>query len=261
MKTILFAWNPRKWVWDELPRAVVRANQEGSYRDEWSCGVTKNVQPGDRAFLIRLGEPPKGLIGSGIVLSSPRERHHWDAERRAKGDTANVVEIEFDVLSEQPVVDEAELRSKPLDAQDWFPQASGVTIASDVAEVLEARWAERAQRPAYSASMGVVEGKRLLTVATRYERNPEARRKCLEHYGLTCQACGMSFEERYGPIAKDLIEVHHNVRLSDIGKEYTVDPVHDLIPLCPNCHAVVHRQVPPLPVDELKKLIKARMGA
>lgn len=84
------------------------------------------------------------------------------------------------------------------------------------------------------------EGKKKAVYITKYERNPKARAACLEYHGFTCKICGMNFEEHYGPEYKNIIEVHHLVPLSQIGKEYVVDPIHDLIPVCPNCHTALH---------------------
>ena len=85
-----------------------------------------------------------------------------------------------------------------------------------------------------------------------YERNPKARQACIEHYGCKCFICGFNFEEKYGAIGKGFIHVHHEVPLSEIKKEYIVDPINDLKPLCPNCHAIIHRTTPPITVNELK---------
>ena len=86
-----------------------------------------------------------------------------------------------------------------------------------------------------------------------YERNLKARDLCIAHYGVSCQVCGFDFEEQYGEIGVGFIHVHHIVPLADIGEEYTVDPIQDLIPLCANCHAMIHRRRPALNVEELKK--------
>ena len=91
---------------------------------------------------------------------------------------------------------------------------------------------------------------------TTYERNEVARRLCLAHYGLRCQACGMSFEERYGTIGADLIHVHHVVPLAARQGEYEVDPIRDLVPLCANCHQVVHRRAPPYSVGEVRNALR-----
>lgn len=87
-----------------------------------------------------------------------------------------------------------------------------------------------------------------------YERNPKARRKCIEHYGYECQICFFNFEEVYGTIGKDYIHVHHRIPLSEVKEGYEVDPVKHLIPLCPNCHAIIHRTKPALRVEDLKNI-------
>ncbi|NMB46715.1 MAG: hypothetical protein GX998_09945 [Firmicutes bacterium] len=74
----------------------------------------------------------------------------------------------------------------------------------------------------------------------KFERDRKARAACLRHFGYRCAACGMSFAERYGPEARGIIHVHHVVPLSEIGEGYSLDPVRDLVPVCPNCHAVIH---------------------
>ena len=51
----------------------------------------------------------------------------------------------------------------------------------------------------------------------------------------------MSFEEVYGEVGRGFIEVHHIVPISERGGDYIVDPIRDLIPLCSNCHAMIHR--------------------
>ena len=85
-----------------------------------------------------------------------------------------------------------------------------------------------------------VEGKQETVTTTKYERNPQARAACLAYHGYACKICGMSFEETYGPEFKDIIEVHHIVPLHQIGESYVVDPINDLIPVCPNCHTAIH---------------------
>jgi hypothetical protein len=47
------------------------------------------------------------------------------------------------------------------------------------------------------------------------------------------------------------IHVHHRKPLALIGRSYAVNPVKDLVPVCPNCHAMLHTQNPPLSVEEL----------
>lgn len=97
-----------------------------------------------------------------------------------------------------------------------------------------------------------VEGGRRIAYVNRYERDPKARQECLKIYGAKCVVCGFSAADTYNDIGREIIHVHHLIPLSEIGAEYEVDPGRDLRPLCPNCHAAVHSQVPPLTIEELK---------
>lgn len=85
-----------------------------------------------------------------------------------------------------------------------------------------------------------------------YERSAPARRACVAHYGFNCSVCNMSFYEFYGDIGTEFIHVHHLKSLASVDDEYDVDPITDLRPVCPNCHAMLHRQNPPLAIDDLK---------
>lgn len=89
-----------------------------------------------------------------------------------------------------------------------------------------------------------------------YERSRRARKACLAHYGPQCQVCEIKFIEKYGDIGEGFMHVHHIIPLTSIGKEYIVDPINDLVPVCPNCHSMIHRKDPPYSVEELKSKLK-----
>ena len=90
----------------------------------------------------------------------------------------------------------------------------------------------------------------------RYERSKGARAACLSYYGTRCQGCDLDFSERYGERGSDFMHVHHLLPLKKIKKKYEVDPVADLRPVCPNCHAMIHRREPMLSIDELRAILK-----
>ncbi|MGN6520033.1 MAG: type II toxin-antitoxin system PemK/MazF family toxin [Dokdonella sp.] len=100
-----------------------------------------------------------------------------------------------------------------------------------------------------------MEGALARVLSSRYERDRTARLMCVSHYGAACVVCGFSFEETYGELGVDFIHVHHLVPLSDIGHEYQVDPIRDLRPVCPNCHAMLHRGQETLSMDDLRALL------
>ena len=90
----------------------------------------------------------------------------------------------------------------------------------------------------------------------RYERNSEARRDCIDFYGISCKACEFNFEKIYGKPGKDFIHVHHIVPISKIGRNYTINPIKDLVPLCANCHSMIHRTNPIMSVSKLEAIMK-----
>jgi HNH endonuclease len=99
------------------------------------------------------------------------------------------------------------------------------------------------------------EGREIFQELTKYERNPKAREICIAHHGDSCKVCGMNFGLVYGDIGVGFIHVHHIVPISQKNSEYEIDPVRDLIPLCPNCHSMAHKKNLPFNVTELKELV------
>lgn len=100
------------------------------------------------------------------------------------------------------------------------------------------------------------EGRISQVLVNRYERNPANRELCLAVNGCRCKICGFDFEKKYGKIGHHFIHVHHIDMVSSFGGQYYLDPINDLIPVCPNCHAMLHRTDPPMKPNELKKLIE-----
>jgi hypothetical protein len=98
-------------------------------------------------------------------------------------------------------------------------------------------------------------------LVNRYERDPNAREDCIRHYGSACFACGFDFYSLYGDVAAGFIHVHHVIPLSSLGPDYEVNPAQDLRPVCPNCHAVLHRREPPYSIEELRRFLKTRREA
>ncbi|MEG4987682.1 HNH endonuclease [Microcoleus sp. BR0-C5] len=94
-----------------------------------------------------------------------------------------------------------------------------------------------------------------------YERDPKARQKCIDSHGSSCSICGFDFGRTFGQLGKGFIHVHHLRPLSEIAEEYEIDPIKDLRPVCPNCHAMIHRRSPPFSLEEIKMLLKSARGS
>lgn len=93
-------------------------------------------------------------------------------------------------------------------------------------------------------------------LANRYERDPAARQACISCHGDACVVCGIRFGERYGERGRGFIHVHHLVPISELGPNQEVNPKTDLRPVCPNCHAMLHRGQRLLSPEELRSLLR-----
>lgn len=76
----------------------------------------------------------------------------------------------------------------------------------------------------------------------KYERKPENRRRAIEIHGAICAICGFDFEKVYGERGRGYIEIHHTKPLCTLDKEQIIDPETDLVPVCSNCHRMIHRR-------------------
>lgn len=95
---------------------------------------------------------------------------------------------------------------------------------------------------------------------TRYERDLKARDACIKKFGFNCYVCQFNFQSVYGNIGKGFIHVHHLEPISNkAGRKHTVDPENDLRPVCPNCHAMLHKSNPPITIKKLISTIKKQI--
>lgn len=100
------------------------------------------------------------------------------------------------------------------------------------------------------------EGRTKHVTVNIYERNQLARQECISFFGSNCQVCHFNFQTKFGELGVSFIHVHRLVEISTIGKEYSVNPKTDLIPVCPNCHAMLHKRKPAYSINELKEIIR-----
>jgi len=103
----------------------------------------------------------------------------------------------------------------------------------------------------------LVEGASQESTVTVYERSPEARARCIEHHGTACVVCGFDFGAAFGEEGEGFIHVHHLKPMAEIGERYEVDPIADLRPVCPNCHAFIHLGGKCRQIEEVQRLRSA----
>lgn len=259
MATYLLTWNPTHFLWEDLQECIKQVRETGSYQDRWSCSNTKKIQEGDRFFLIQLGVEPRGIFASGWVLSAPELDSHWSEE----GKSARYIDIEFNVLlnpKEEPILPRALLDRGHLAGVKWSTQRSGITIPDHIAVELEKEWASLLDDASplpeeVQDSQTYQEGATTQITVNTYERSKAAREACVRHHGARCFICKFDFEKTYGSIGKNVIHVHHLNPLSARREEYRLDPIHDLRPVCPNCHTIIHRRNPPYTIEEVQQFL------
>jgi hypothetical protein len=215
--------------------------------------VPKNAKPGD-AVLFLIPAFIGSIVASGKVasLTSPSETWapKYESEISSIHRRANPIPIE--VLQQR------------LPEWKYLTYARSYTTvpANCVARLNEIL----AMRRRFDLEAGISpdevdeywEGSAHLVTVNAYERDPRARQTCIDHFGARCTVCGFDFGSTYGPVGEGLIHVHHLRQLSDIASEYEVDPIADLRPVCPNCHAVIHRRNPPYSIQDVKKFLKSK---
>lgn len=103
-----------------------------------------------------------------------------------------------------------------------------------------------------------VEGNETEYLSKKYERNPLNRQACIAAHGAKCSVCGMDFEKTYGLLGNGFIEVHHIQPIATYGGAKKINPKIDLIPVCSNCHSMLHRQNPPVSPEILREILEKR---
>ena len=271
-KMFVLTWNPRPEEMSpaELDehrdywRDKIRSTEGNATSDGWwSTGSRRSgIDEGDDVVLFLHGAGG-GIIASGIATSEIYED---------PADGTNWIDVEWEHWMAADDCLPVDLLRSSIAPRffEYAPRGSGQRLSGAEAESLKQAWQELLeQSPSLSGDeagvrvrggQAVPEGAISRTEVNRYERSRWARAECLRHYGLRCQVCGLDFEERYGELGKGFMHVHHVTPLHEIAgtPDYRLDPIKDLRPVCPNCHAMLHRpKGRALTVEELRDLIDA----
>lgn len=216
--------------------------------------ATQSMRQGDVAVLYVGKQDPTVCSGIYALGSIVREPYLYLNHPEDVCNNKIVVDIRITRISyDKPIVDED-------DCKRIFRQVRSVhVIPDDKAELLaellgydDSLYPEEIEDPENTFSEG---SKKSITV-NAYERNVEAREKCIRKYGTKCQICGFDFAKVYGTEFAGKIHVHHIKPLCEIDDKYVVDPEKDLIPVCPNCHMVLHSKIGGVYTpDEVRQMI------
>jgi len=143
---------------------------------------------------------------------------------------------------------------------EYAGQAEAVKVSNTTP--VEIIWCfDTGDRPDEVPSGNYQEGAVRQVFVNAYERDRAARQACIDHYGASCTVCELKFEDRYGSLGAGFVHVHHLVPLSEIGTDYKINPIEDLRPVCPNCHAMIHRHRPPHSIEDIRRQLRQHDGS
>lgn len=193
-----------------------------------------------------------------LDVFTPQRKSKGVVVKPASGPSGAQIEDWFRRYPADPL---APLAPDPYDGSDVEPQAAFVTdtqsAESDPSAQVDAE-SDRSNAEGFLYPDEHLEGEGKEVLVNAYERDLAARRACIAHYGPVCRVCDLDFELVYGDIGRDFIHVHHLVTLaSGGGVARRVDCVRDLRPVCPNCHAMLHRTEPPCAIEDLRERMAA----
>jgi 5-methylcytosine-specific restriction protein A len=263
MTIYILTWNPDLFDYNDIDNEIKMIKETGSCKSNWSCGRTKKIKIGDKFIFLRQGRNPKGIFGSGKIISEPWNDKHWENESKIRC----YIDIEFDLLvnPDKNQILETKILKEHFHKYHWRPFSSGTKLPDNIAQEVLKKWVEFNSNPKLDENINdifderIIEGEMKQITLTKYERDPVARKLCLEKYGYTCKVCGFNFEKFYGNIGKKFIHVHHLKPLNIEKQSHEINPIDDLRPVCPNCHAMIHRNSKKiLSIKELKRTIKTK---
>ncbi|CAB3745938.1 hypothetical protein [Paraburkholderia humisilvae] len=139
MTAFLLIWSPKKWPWPELPDVARRVAAGEAVTDVWGCGVARSILPGDRVFVHRVAQEPKGLFASGYVTRAPYEVPDAASKRGYRLCIDFVYDWLVDAHEDVMIARDA-LRTHPFSVQTWDAQSSGTSIKPIVEGALEKQW-------------------------------------------------------------------------------------------------------------------------
>ena len=270
------------WKTDQV-RAALEDATHGHIVDHTASEQFGKVQPGDTVWIVNIEKVTHrfllvarievgNVVGQREANRVLKARHgdEYDVYRAThhllaiEGSEESAREIPLDPVATQLrfVAPQSRNRLTITGGQVDQQQVRAVReLTSDTIEIFEGLWRSASGRDMRRSGIdgeehvpnrSYLEGTAVRVLVNRYERDRRARDLCIAHHGAICSACGFDFSRIYGELGHGFIHVHHVVSLATVRKCYRVDPINDLIPVCPNCHAMLHRTAPPMSVENLR---------
>lgn len=242
-----FSWrviSPTTFI-KQMDKSCFQYNGSGIPQDiKYFFGI-EDLKPGEKRKVLLIHSGKKYDATFTIDLRpSPRARIFWYADfssmiQQRLPEWAHYFK-ENDSADDPPLLRLQRKENNSYEVEILDPQSIALDVENEIDEP-------------------ILEGAVKYHFSKVYERKPENRRKAIEIHGPQCKVCGFDFEKHYGELGVGFIEIHHCKPLATIGEEVVVNPVTDLIPLCSNCHRMIHRiRDKLLTIEEMRDIYKSQ---
>lgn len=265
----IFQSNPKRY--DVFSEEIIKPKvMEG----DWNVNQHKNeIKKGDIALLWISGNKTKRGIYAILDIisdpySNPKNQKLWvDYQYRSKFKKPFLdTEIQkIPSLSNLSIINDYRKTNYPVTKSEWdiIQKEIKKRGLEDNAKNVSANSANQCninEKPVINVELEInslFEGSEKIVVQSIKRRVQKLREMAIQHHGTTCVVCGFSFAKKYGELGKDFIEIHHLNPIFEYTEEINVNPKTDLVPLCSNCHRIIHKKSKMLSVEQLKKIVKS----
>lgn len=141
----MLLWNPKQYEWPDQDRlAILDATLHGHREVErWSIFANSTkVKDGDRIFMRKTGDHPRGIIASGQVVGTPFKDGHWGDEAKKP---AIYIEVIWDAMVEPNDVFDLLGVAERYPSATWTAPGGGARIPAEARGTLEQEWASHVE--------------------------------------------------------------------------------------------------------------------
>jgi hypothetical protein len=131
----LLTWKPDQWPYSELRKIIDAFDSGGEAKEDWRFAAHRKVVRGDRVYLYKQGDRPRGVFARGTVTGVPKRNPN-----ARKNERAWQVPVSFDLMVDplhEFIVTEEELLKLPAPKHRWATQSSGITLEPAVARAID----------------------------------------------------------------------------------------------------------------------------
>jgi predicted HNH restriction endonuclease len=259
----IFQSNPKRYdvFTEEIDNPKVR-------KGNWTINQFRNqIKKGDIALLWISGKKTvRGIYAIVDIISDPRyEKNNpevWVDYRYRSKFKQPLLDTEIQKipgLSKLSIINNYRKTNYPVTKSEWdlLQKESKKRGLEDNPEKVTVDFNEKPAIDKELEIRSLHEGNEKIVVQTIKERDLKLRKMAIQYHGTICAVCGFSFVKKYGKLGEGYIEIHHLKPISEYNGKVKVNPKTDLIPLCSNCHRMIHKPSDMLSVKQLKNIIKS----